>query len=263
MPFTQNQQKSTGGLRDRLEDYASRARSAGTRATLRQRMGNWPIYAAATGSAMAMATSASAGIIYSGVLSKNLAIPASQRGFRSGTEQIGIAPALRIGLSQIPYQTNGEPSPLAGVFAELGSPGQLLDVAQYGIVRNLASGAVISAGAAGVFSNTGGLLKAKNVGSANGNWVTDVPAFEGFRFGTGLGQFDYGWAELRVGVQNGLPNSVALLGMAYNDNPGASILAGQTTEDSSAPEPGTAGLMLLALGAAGVTLLRRRKQIAR
>jgi hypothetical protein len=28
------------------------------------------------------------------------------------------------------------------------------------------------------------------------------------------------------------------------------------------PEPGTAGLMLLALGAAGVTLLRKRKQAA-
>jgi hypothetical protein len=88
-----------------------------------------------------------------------------------------------------------------------------------------------------------------------------VPGFEGFRFAT-AGHFDYGWAELKVGVDgSGYPDSVTLLGMAYNSTPGAAILAGQT--GAGAPEPGTAGLMLLALGAAGVTVLRKRRQAAR
>ena len=56
MTLTKDKNKNAGGLKGRLEDYSSSARAGGaTRATLRQHLGNWPIYAAATGSAMAMA----------------------------------------------------------------------------------------------------------------------------------------------------------------------------------------------------------------
>jgi hypothetical protein len=44
------------------------------------RLGNWPVYAMATGSALAMATSANAGIIYSGPLALTASVPPSSPG---------------------------------------------------------------------------------------------------------------------------------------------------------------------------------------
>ncbi len=70
-------------LRDRLESYTAAARAGGaTRTTLGKRLGNWPVYAAATGSAMAMATNASAGVIYSGI--QNLTASVSSVGLVGG-----------------------------------------------------------------------------------------------------------------------------------------------------------------------------------
>ena len=91
-----------------------------------------------------------------------------------------------------------------------------------------------------------------------GRWKSGVPGFVGFRFSTtGSGhQFDYGWAEVEFHADsNGVPNSVTLLGLAYNAS-GGPINTGQTAP--STPEPGTAGLILLALGAAGVAVLKNR-----
>jgi hypothetical protein len=257
MKSTQDKQKGAGGLKGRLEDYASSARAGATRATLRQRMGNWPIYAAATGSALAMATSASAsGITYSGVLDQNLTIPGVASGSLATSEQLGIAPTLYFELSHKPRAGS------AGIFAGFNpaNGGLELDAAHDGVVKDLASGVAISAGAAGFFSWKS-TLKQKSGAGTIGNWVAGVPGFEGFKFGTGHGQFDYGWVELQIGVDHsGYPDSVTLLGMAYSTTPGGAILAGQT--ESEMPEPGTAGLMLLALGAAGVTLLRKRGRAA-
>ncbi len=56
-----NQRKE---LNARLGDYTASARLATAATTLRGRLANWPIYAAAAGSALAMSTSnASASII--------------------------------------------------------------------------------------------------------------------------------------------------------------------------------------------------------
>jgi len=54
-------------LDHRLEAYFATLRSSSFRETLKRNMSNWQIYAAVSGSAMAMATSASASIIGSGV----------------------------------------------------------------------------------------------------------------------------------------------------------------------------------------------------
>jgi hypothetical protein len=68
MTVTRDTQKSADGLKKRLEDYPSAARAIASRITLRQCMGNRPIYGAATGSAMAMAPCAPAStmIAYTG-----------------------------------------------------------------------------------------------------------------------------------------------------------------------------------------------------
>ena len=54
-------------LARRLSDYTAVTRVSAVAKTLYRRTGNWPIYAAATGSALAMATGASASIITSGI----------------------------------------------------------------------------------------------------------------------------------------------------------------------------------------------------
>src|ERR1035438_3566732 len=54
-------------LDHRLDGYFATLRSSSLRDAVKRSAGNWQIYAAVTGSAMAMATSASASIIGSGI----------------------------------------------------------------------------------------------------------------------------------------------------------------------------------------------------
>ena len=86
-----------------------------------------------------------------------------------------------------------------------------------------------------------------NAGSFNGN-----TGFIGVKFYK-LGDFNpfFGWIEYQ-GDANSLSGTI--LGWAYESNPAAPINAG------AVPLPGTFGLGLLALGAAGVARLRQRKK---
>jgi MYXO-CTERM domain-containing protein len=80
--------------------------------------------------------------------------------------------------------------------------------------------------------------------------------FVGFRFDSGAG-LQYGWARVRM---MGLPeNAFKVMDYAYAD-PGEPIRAGQTSSEvNEANTPGQGSLGLLALGAVGVTLWRRRR----
>jgi hypothetical protein len=274
MNSTQSKRETSANLRNQLERYSRSARPRVTLATIKRQMGNWPAYAAASGSALAMATSASAGIIYSGPISITASAPGSstlgnasknQRSF-----QLGIAPRFDISvahdaLSGVAFggYSPSHKLPLLHETSPLTFKGSMVTYRGHSVfnLKKLSFGDVISAGA-GRFSG-GSVLKEDNVLFPTktqrftfGEWVPNQPAFEGLRFATNLGQTDYGWAELKFGVNgNGLPDSVTLLGMAYNSS-GGSITAGET------PEPGTAVLMLLALGAAGVAVLRKQRQKA-
>ena len=66
------------------------------------------------------------------------------------------------------------------------------------------------------------------------------------------GQQHLGWAEISM---QKLDPSFTVLGYAYEDAPGVSILAGDT---GTVPEPST--LALFAAGAAGVLALRRKRR---
>jgi len=83
------------------------------------------------------------------------------------------------------------------------------------------------------------------IGIENG-WYARGSGFIGFRFDSG-GTTLHGWAELTVG---GDTEGFTLERWAFDDT-GASILTGQV------PAPGTTGIALLALGAAG---MRRSRQ---
>jgi hypothetical protein len=77
--------------------------------------------------------------------------------------------------------------------------------------------------------------------------------FVGFENAAG----DLGWMHFQVTLDiRGFPIQLELISLAYNDVAGAPIDAAQTTET---PEPGSAALSLLALGAAGILALRKRR----
>jgi hypothetical protein len=237
--------KKNQGLKDQLASYSLSARSRATLATLRQRLSNWSAYAAATGSVVAMATSTSANTItsYSGP-------PVTATLYPNSLKSVSIG-SLKFGFSLL-VASSHRASALAGS-NRTGNPLAVLrDLG--GFPKKLDSGQVVSS-LAGNFEKSNSVLKSVKPGGGGGEWVPGVPGFEGFEFAA-LGRTDYGWAELEVGVNgNGVPDSLTLLGLAY-DHTGAPIETGQTA--SGTPEPGSAGLMLLALGAAGVTALRNR-----
>ena len=85
-----------------------------------------------------------------------------------------------------------------------------------------------------------------------GSWTQDGQAgYLGLRFALEGGGHAYGWAKIeRVSSGN-----ARLLGWAYEDS-GRSI---HITGTGEAPVPEPSGLSLLALGAAGVTAMRKKR----
>lgn len=267
MNSTRSSQKGAKSLKGRLENYSLSARSAATQATLKQRARNWPVYAAVAGSALAMATSASADTI----------IPFNLNGQPTTvTEPAG--PGTNINFPIIPHQGSGPEFLLGihgnsasgfgtGLFGGIanGHPIELLTNGTGGGKR--ANGDLISADA-GPWARFGADRASTGNHSIRRLYglTTNAPLFNGFtaeagfRFATPNFQMDqgidYGWLKLELTASGDL-FSLHLLSGAYEIDPGVPIMAGETL---SSPEPGTAGMMLLALGAAGVTALRRRKQ---
>src|SRR5580704_9914956 len=169
-----------------------------------------------------MATSASAGIIYSGPLSITASPPGTMRGTGSHSHKafkLGIAPTFQIsfghaahsGVAYGGYNVNSL-NKLSLLHEQTPS---LIMGHSFFALKKLSSGQVISANAGRFFTNDS-VLKAKNElfpGHFDsqrltiGEWVPGQPAFEGFRFATSHGLTDYGWAELKIGADgNGYPD---------------------------------------------------------
>ncbi len=120
----------------------------------------------------------------------------------------------------------------------------------YRYAERVAANALVSGGAfvnhnAGYFAT----LAFAN-GFTNSQFLTPGIGFIGFRFNGGTG-IEYGWA--RVNMTSGAPNNTFTLVDYAWANTGTPIRTGQT----AVPEPGSLGL--LAVGAAGLVLWRRRR----
>jgi hypothetical protein len=280
---------SKSSLEAQLNSYAAAARVVALHKTPADGHRKWPVYAAAAGSALALGTSATADIFYSGI--QNITVTALVTTFNSafathplkiGGKQFGLTVRHSsngfIKYPEFNYAGNAfaggylAAGPGAGILrgSSLGWRRTTNNLLQgLGGARRLSKGAPISAGA-GPFKGSSGTGKAPlNVAeiydggtSVKGQFAIGQPGFAGIRLATGGGNFDYGWIQLEVNGTNFRPggccdpvaDSVTAIDWAYNEVPGQAIEAGQT-----APEPGGRSLALLATGCIGVLAWRKRR----
>ncbi len=263
-----NSSEKSGARREaldsRLSGYSAGAKVAAAARRLRSRTGNWPVYAAAAGSALAMTTSASASIIsgtYSGggpnggASVRPLASGASSiKGLVFGLGEINIK--AKSGVGYYGHYTNFSAEGILPLkIFETGSVGQY--------ARNFAAGSHISS-AAGVLAASGArIARAVFPSSSVGRFLPGAPGYLGFTLDQGAGNVHYGWLKLEFSLDPQTSRGVLeALAYGYETTAGARIDAGDRGSTTATPEPGTMALGILAAGAAGVVALRRRRQAA-
>jgi hypothetical protein len=252
-------------LNRRLSLYATAARTTAA-GKLHGRIGTWPVYAAAVGSAMAMATNASASIIYCGP-SNNYCDPTGPH--HSAPQVSATASGHKfvqpIGLDGAGHFFNLVAS-AAGSFgivsAQAPSPVHVfVNGGASSLVRKFMTSAMIGGGPARASAE---IVKFGSADSVKGNFQAGQPGFAGLSItshslGSGHNQVEYGWIRLEfMDGGNGFPRLLEAIDWAVGSK-GETIYAGEQTD--AAPEPDTLSLALLASGAAGVTALRRRRTL--
>jgi hypothetical protein len=271
---------SDAHLAAQLEGYATSLRANGNH--WKDRLATWPAFAAATGSALALATAAGADIIYSGI--QNLSISISNQHTVTGpfgrisqkTAPIKMNLAgptnIKLFLQHVQFShTNVVTAGLLGNGAATSFGGHTAGTGKMltnnGLVKHLASGARISAGA-GVFASAPFQKALHFAGSSSfsghhsfqgGSFPKSTRrGFAGVSFGQ-AGARHFGWIRLEWqdtnGVTNGagdpIPNTLTAIDWAYESAPGVGILAGAT------PEPSTLALALMATGSTGLLAWRK------
>jgi hypothetical protein len=260
-----------------LEAYAAAAQTAADSRSWSERLGSWPVYAAAAGSALALGTSAAASIIYSGIQNVIVSVTATNIGYRYDTDYITVGafsayPYFRAFHSNFPSVRVGGVGVTASCICGtqfFGGPYNL-SVSNFPL-KNLAFGQTISDGlvAGSTQLNSRGFLAFRyELNSCTPSDPTCIapPPIDLQPFGasndTGIAGFktfagNFGWIRLKWNASNGFPNSITIVDWAIEDS-GAPILAGA----DGIPEPGTMSMTLLAAGAAGILAWRKRKNAA-
>ena len=231
----------------------------------RRGVGNWRIYAAATGSAMAMATNASAGVIYFNQAitagpEPNAARSSEVRHSQSIALKSAMGESIGIGFKVGVLQNFSASGHLFGAAFLQGVGGNFSVLfSTSGRLRKLAFGANISTAPGGWESSAPLAFQngTENAISFATGWAANSTGIAGFRFSTTNHVLDYGWVRFSYTLgTNGLANSITATDWAY-ESTGAPVTAGEVP--SSTPDPSTSALAILAAGAAGVAALRRRR----
>lgn len=212
-------------------------------------LSRWPIYAAATGAVLAMATSADASII-SGVAAKSLTI-SSPPGYTHNLVDTNVY--FGYGRGRLVLGLFTESRGRLG-FAEAWGTGGPLVAESRGFLRDFNRGSAITSNL--TFRPGFELHQQSNPSSAGrGPWPQSVAGYAGFRMPVS-GGFGVGWIKLEwTGPSTGYPTGLQATNWAFDTTPGQGILAG----DTGVPEPGTLPLSLLALGAAGILAWRKSR----
>jgi hypothetical protein len=247
-------------LTARLSDYSAITRVSAAAQNLHRRAGNWPIYAAAAGSAMAMATNASASII---TCASNCTVSApstfgSDPGFIQllGTAATNKRFLFAAVLGQQTY--GGSPFTFGSVNARAGANVKLFFTGSVGNphARNFKPGSAIGPNATGNLGSHGIIEQKALSTSGFGNFTAGVDGYVGVQ----VQGNEYGWIKLvfTVGGESKIPSALTVISWDLDLTPNQAIGAGLEATTPT-PEPGTMALGLLAAGAAGVTALRRRR----
>ncbi len=264
-------------LERQLDAYAASARANGSQRWQKNLL-NASAYAAAAGSALAFATAAEAGIMYSGQgatatllarkSGKTVLLPSASMAIP------GLAAKLDVQLKSF---TSASGKFLRAGKASLVGVGRGFKVFALSAIASLEkfnSGKKIP----GFSTNTRAAVHAriaypraagKLLGS-RGSWTKPgQTGFAGFKFSKstkmGVPQIVYGWIRLKWTDSpllfpqfKGDPLTLTAIDYGYETVPGTPILAGAGVQ--FAPEPNSLLLALIATGATGVQLLRRNRQ---
>jgi hypothetical protein len=265
-------------LDSRLNAHFATLRTSAVGSAVKRHTSNWQLYATVTGSALAMASSASASVIWGGgpistpTLS-NVAASTTTGGGHGTLRNIQLktihganaGTGFSFGVEQHLFAT-GMQTGSAFLKNSAANMGFLFTDAREMVKKLGANGKIsaLSAFAASAFEGGAPKLASSCTGPGcifgREGWTPSAFGFAGFQFEAN-GHPDYGWIELKYTLgSNGLADAVTVEAWAY-DNTGASIKAGQIV-GSSTPEPSTVAMAMLAAGAAGVAALRRRRKSA-
>lgn len=227
--------------------------------------GNWGIYAAAAGATLAMSTNAEAQIVYT-TLGQTVTRPAvglTVLGHSITSKNFTVNIAGHKQTESIYLRKNTSLVPPLGA-AKIGVIEDALNFATAGgatgsgqrAAKNFGVGSAIG-GAQHFYPGADDFLnKHTTLGAFNGFFKGVDTGFLGFSYAG-----HYGWIEAMVSDAGspGFTNELKVIAYAYNSVADSPINAGQGMPVTT-PEPDTAALGLLASGAAGLAIWRRRRK---
>lgn len=262
----------TQSLDSELAQYSIAARAVLDLKKPAKRLGELALYTAAASSALALAPGAEASIIYSGI--KNITVHRVTNGSSSASVDLN-----RNGQGDFSFGIRSSHAVAGGQTdsaAAYGYPGSFLG--SYGSARffdnNRRSLLKLAASSRNIGTNYGPNTSLKYIGGMRGHTATASGSNIYGLWNPGPGASSTGFAGVRIGSANttaqqfgwlhfklttdsaNRTDSLTLIDWAFQSVSGASIHVGDRGT-TPVPEPSTLGLM--ALGAAGIAALRRRR----